>query len=163
MLKLYETGLKLIEVRIIKVDPPEQVKDAFHDVVRAREDGQKVVREAEGEAAQLIPGAEAEQLEIVAIAEAEKEQRILRSTGDAQRFTLVFDAYSNAPRITRERLYLEAVEKALATAEKVVLPPGISNQVLPWFALRRSQGDTGPGDAALPETAENSSIGKESK
>jgi membrane protease subunit HflK len=124
------------EARLLVVDPPEEVKDAFHDVVRAWEDRERLMREAEGYREDLIPKAKGESAQMVRSAEAYKEQRVIRAQGDATKFLDVLKAYRKAKEVTRERLYLETLERILPDKEKYILPPEGKDSVLKWLPLR---------------------------
>ena len=124
LMDTYESGILVTAVKLQTVDAPEQVKDAFNEVVRAREDKEKLVRQAEGYREDLIPKARGEAQEIIRAAEAYKEERILRARGDAARFSSVLAEYKKAPGVTRERLHLETMERVLPEVEKVILQTG---------------------------------------
>ncbi|MBS3917899.1 MAG: FtsH protease activity modulator HflK [Deltaproteobacteria bacterium] len=136
LLDEYQTGLMVTEARLLVVDPPEEVKDAFHDVVRAWEDRERVMREAEGYREDLIPKAKGEAVQMLRAAEAYKEQRVIRAQGDAGKFLDVLRAYRKGKEVTRERLYLETLEKILPGKEKYILPPEGGNSVLKWLPLK---------------------------
>jgi membrane protease subunit HflK len=138
LLDEYQTGLMVTEARLLVVDPPEEVKDAFHDVVRAWEDRERLMREAEGYREDLIPKAKGEAARMVRSAEAYREQRIIRAQGDAQKFSEVLKAYRKAKEVTRERLYLETLDKILIGKEKYILPPGGKDSVLKWLPLKNA-------------------------
>ncbi len=134
----YQTGLMVTEARLLVVDPPEEVKDAFHDVVRAWEDRERLMREAEGYREDLIPKARGEAARMVREAEAYREQRIIRAQGDAAKFLDILKAYQKAKEVTRERLYLETLEKILPGKEKYILPPSGKDTVLKWLPLKEA-------------------------
>jgi membrane protease subunit HflK len=134
----YQTGLMVTEARLLVVDPPDEVKDAFHDVVRAWEDRERLMREAEGYREDLIPKARGEAAQMVRIAEAYKEQRVIRAQGDAAKFLDVLKAYQKAKEVTRERLYLETMEKILPGKEKYILPPAGKDSVMKWLPLKEA-------------------------
>lgn len=138
LLDEYQTGLLVTEARLLVVDPPEQVKDAFHEVVRAWEDRERLMREAEGYREDLIPKAKGEAAQMVRIAEAYKEQRVIRAQGDATKFLDVMKAYKKAKEVTRERLYLETMDKVLPEKEKYILPPQGKDSVLKWLPLKET-------------------------
>ena len=133
----YQTGLLATEVRLLVVDPPLDVKDAFHDVVRAWEDRERLIQEARGFAEDVLPRSRGEAAEIVRKAEAYKEQRIIRSQGEAKGFQDVRESYEKASTVTRERLYLETMERILPRTEKVILPSQSTSSVLPWLPLKK--------------------------
>lgn len=121
LLDLYETGILVTQAKLLVVDPPEAVKDAFHEVVRAYEDKERLVQEAEGYRENLIPRARGRALEIIQQAEAYKERRTLEAQGDAERFTEVLEEYSKAKVVTRQRLYLEMVEEVMPNVKKYII------------------------------------------
>jgi len=122
----YETGLQVIEVKLLVVDPPDEVKDAFHEVVRALEDKNRLVREAEGYREDIVPKARGDAAKMIKAAEAYMEKRIKESEGDAKKFEKVLAEYEKAKNVTRERLYLETIERVLQDVEKFIISPGVS-------------------------------------
>lgn len=135
LLDLYDTGLLVTEARLLVVDPPAEVREAFHDVVRAWEDRERLVKEAEGYAEQVVPSSRGEAAQMILAAEAYREQRLIRAQGNADRFLALFAEYRKAPDVTRERLYLESIERILAGTEIFVLETG-GTGVLPFLPLR---------------------------
>ncbi|MBM3179990.1 MAG: FtsH protease activity modulator HflK [Chloroflexi bacterium] len=134
LLDKYRTGLLVTETRLLAVDPPSEVRDAFHDVVRAFEDRERLVKESEGYAEQVVPAARGEAAQMVLEAEAYREQRLIRAEGDAARFLALLAEYLKSPDVMRERLYLESIERILAGADIFVLDTG-SGGVLPFLPL----------------------------
>jgi membrane protease subunit HflK len=134
LLDIYNTGLRVTEANLLAVDPPGPVQEAFHDVVRALEDRDRVIKEAEGYKEDVLPKARGEAQREIKQAEAYKAQRVIRAKGDAQRFTSVLEEYVKAPAVTRERLYLETVEQFLAGTRNVVVD-GDTARVLPVLPL----------------------------
>lgn len=114
LMDTYESGLLITEVKLQTVDAPEQVKDAFHEVVRAREDREKLINQARGYREDVIP----------------------KARGDGARFQAILAEYQKAPRVTKERLYLETLEKVLPTVEKIVLDAPAGSNVVPLLPLR---------------------------
>jgi modulator of FtsH protease HflK len=135
LLDSYETGILIIGLKLQEVDAPIQVRDAFHDVVRAREDMDRLRREAEGYAADILPRARGRAAQLVAAAEAYKEQRRIRAEGDAVRFLHVLGEYEKAPFVTRQRLYLEVMERILPEVHKIILDPKGTPGVVPLLPL----------------------------
>jgi membrane protease subunit HflK len=135
----YEGGLEITEVKLDAVDAPDEVKDAFNAVTRAREDKEKLVNEARGYMEDKVPRARGEAQIIVRGAEAYKEQRVLRAQGDADKFDAMFAEYQKAKGVTRQRLYLETMERVLAPIKnKVIIDKGVANGALPLLPLRAS-------------------------
>lgn len=132
----YRSGIVVLGVKLQEVDAPQEVRDAFQDVVRAREDRERLVREAEGYAADIVPRARGEKEKQIRDAAAYREQRVLRAQGDAERFLAVLEEYRKAPDVTRQRLYLETVEAILPEIEKIVIDPQGAGNLLPFLPLR---------------------------
>lgn len=139
----YQSGLSVTEVKLQTVDAPDEVRDAFHDVVRAREEKEKLINQAKGYRADQIPRARGEARKIEREAEAYKEQRVLKASGDAQKFESVYAEYSKAERVTRQRLYLETMERILAKIDKkIVVDKDLAKGAVPILQL-------GPQGAAV--------------
>jgi membrane protease subunit HflK len=120
-LDTYQSGILVAKVNIEDAQAPSQVQDAFDDVTRAKEDRERLKNEAEAYANGIIPearGAAQRQLEE---AQAYKEQVVARSQGEAQRFVDLYDEYRKAPKVTRERLYIDALETMYSDATKVMV------------------------------------------
>ena len=132
----YESGLEVTEVKLQAVDAPGEVREAFHDVVRAREEKEKLINQAMGYRADLIPKARGEAQRIAREAEAYKEQRVLRANGDAAKFEAVYAEYRKAERVTRDRMYLETMERILGKIDKkVIVDEDVARGVLPVLPL----------------------------
>jgi membrane protease subunit HflK len=143
-LDAYGAGILVTEVQLQEVQPPEEVRQAFDDVVAASQDANRVVNEAEGYSNELLPKARAEAAETVARANGYREAKIAESTGEAERFLAIEREYSKAPDVTRKRLYLETMEAVLPSVEKVVIEQGTA-QVLPYLPLGGRGGRGGEG------------------
>lgn len=144
LLNSYDAGVQITDLKLQEVDAPKQVRDAFHEVVRAREDKEKFVRQSEGYRQDVVPRARGEKEKVVAAAEAYKEQRVLQAQGDAAKFIKVLEEYQKAKDVTRLRLYLEAIEKILPGVEKVIIDSGVGSDVLPLLPLRGMSGNVVP-------------------
>jgi modulator of FtsH protease HflK len=136
LLDAYQTGLLVSEARLLVVDPPSEVRDAFHDVVRALEDRDRLVKEADGYREGVVPNARGEAAQMVQQAEGYKAQRVIRAQGDADRFLKILTEYDKAKIITRDRLYLESVERIMPTIEKFILDSSARGGVLPLLPLK---------------------------
>jgi len=136
LLDAYETGLLVTEARLLVVDPPRDVREAFHDVVRAWEDRERLIKEAEGYAEDVVPKARGEAAQMLQQAEAYRAQRVIRAQGDAARFLKVLGEYDKAKTVTRERLYLESAERILPKTQKFVLQGDGSRDVVPFLPLK---------------------------
>jgi membrane protease subunit HflK len=111
------------------------VNEAFHDVVRAWEDRERLIKEAEGYREDVIPKARGQAQQEIREAEAYKAQRVIRAQGDAQHFDAIFQEYAKSPNVTRERLYLEGVEQFLPHTKKFIMEGGSGSRVLPLLPL----------------------------
>lgn len=136
----YQSGLAITEVKLQAADPPEQVRDAFHDVVRAREDKEKLINQARGYQADILPKARGEAQRILREAEGYREERVLLAQGEAARFLSVLAEYEKAKVVTRDRLHLETIEKILPDIDKIVVGGELGQRVLPLLPLGAAAG-----------------------
>ena len=136
LLEDYGTGIQITDVRLQVADPPEEVRDAFQEVVRALADRERLINEAEAYQNDIVPRARGDKQQLIEEASAFKEQEVLRATGDAERFLSVLGAYRLAREVTRERLHIEALESILDQVELILLDEdAIGNQILPILPL----------------------------
>lgn len=119
-LDAYRTGLVVSELNLQDARPPEEVKPAFDEVNSAQQTNERLVNEARAYAAKIVPEARGQAARVRAVSEGYKTAAIARATGDAERFTLLVNAYRNAPDVTRKRLWLDAVRDVLAGSRKVI-------------------------------------------
>jgi modulator of FtsH protease HflK len=140
----YESGLLITEVRLQVVDPPEQVKDAFNEVVRAREDRERQQNEAQAYMEDIVPKARGESEQVVRAADAFRQQRVLEAQGDVARFRSVLEEYRKGKDVTRQRLYLETIERVLGKVGKVVVDSAVGDRALPLLPLNDLVRGTGP-------------------
>jgi len=133
----YLAGIEITEVQMQKVDPPQQVIDAFRDVQAARADQERIQNEAQAYANRVVPEARGEAARVLEAANAYRDQTIAEATGQSQRFVKIYSEYQNAPEVTRERLYLETLEKVLGNNNKIIIDSSASGQqgVLPYLPL----------------------------
>ena len=145
ILDRYRTGLHVMSVNMQNAQPPTQVQDAFLDAIKAREDQERIINEARAYQADVVPKARGEANAILAQAQAYQQRVEAIALGDASRFEQVLKAYQVAPEITRDRLYLEAVESVLANTSKVLvdIPEGNNLMYLPLDQIIRSGGGSG--------------------
>ena len=121
VLDVYGAGLSIDQVQLQKVDPPKQVIDAFRDVQAARADNERLQNEAGSYANRVVPEARGEAERILQGARAYKEQTVAEATGQAARFLKIYEEYKKAPEVTRQRMYLETMERVLGGTDKVIL------------------------------------------
>ncbi len=166
ILDRYKTGIHVVTVQMQKALPPEEVKAAFDDAVKAREDEQRLKNEAEAYSNDLIPRARGGAARMIQEAEGYKASVIARAEGDARRFSQVVKEYDKAPRVTRERLYLDTMEQVLSNTTKVYVDQKAGNNML-YLPLDKlinpsstTAATTGPVSGLLPSSAEQSDSGQ---
>jgi len=130
ILDFYKSGINVQTVNILEAQPPEQVQDAFSDAIRAREDEQRYINEAEAYRNEIIPLARGEAKQIVEESKAYRVKLIKSAEGEANRFRQLYSEYKKAPEVTRERLYLEAVESVLGNTSKVMIDVDGGNNLM---------------------------------
>jgi membrane protease subunit HflK len=123
LLNGYSTGINVISVVLQNVQAPEEVRAAFNDVLQARQDKVTAVNQAQAYQNQVEPEARGQAEQIIQPAEAFKEARIARAKGEAERFTSVLTEYRDSKEVTRQRLYLEAMEDILPIVTKIIVSP----------------------------------------
>jgi membrane protease subunit HflK len=136
----YKTGIDVLQVLLQNVNPPLEVQSAFEDVVRAREDRERLINLAEAYQASEIPKAAGEAAKITEAAEGFKQGRIARAQGESDGFDAILEGYQGSPEVTRQRLYLEAMEEILPGVTKFILS---DSSVLPFLPLNGAMGGTG--------------------
>ncbi len=130
ILDLYQAGVQVTSVNMQPAKPPEEVKSAFDDAIRAREDEQRLINEAEAYRNEIIPKARGSGARITQDALAYKARVIAEAEGEANRFEQLQVAYAKAPEVTRQRLYLETMESVLSNTTKVLLDAKGGNNVV---------------------------------
>jgi membrane protease subunit HflK len=131
----YGLGVKIIQVQLQSVDPPEQVVAAFRDVTAAQQDLDRLRNEAEAYANRVVPEARGGAARILQEAQAYREQTVAEAKGQVSRFSQVLAQYEKAPDITRERIYLETMERVFAGMPKVILDQSVGQGVVPYLPL----------------------------
>ncbi|PTQ89130.1 FtsH protease activity modulator HflK [Agitococcus lubricus] len=125
----YQTGIQVAGVNILEALPPKEVKAAFDDVIRAKEDKERLKNQAETYANGIVPEARGKAARIVAEAEGYKQEVVDRAKGDAARFDQLVVEYKKSPQVTRQRLYLETMESVLAKTNKVLIENNGNNMI----------------------------------
>ena len=136
----YETGVIVVAVQLQDVSPPKQVIDAFKDVASAKEDKNRMINEAEGYRNDVIPKARGEAQAMIREAEGFRESRIKRAEGDVAKFKAIVKEYVKAKDVTKERLYLEAMEEILPGIDKYIVPNGEDGNLLNLLNLTGTKG-----------------------
>jgi len=166
-LDLYNAGIQITEFTLRDVNVPLQVRDAFSDVNKAREDRQRFIEESRVHANSVIPEARGQAARILQEAEGYKQATIARADGDATRFGLVLDQYRKAPEITRKRLYLQTMEDVFGRSSKVLLDAESNGNIL-YLPLDKmtgvpdASGRTNMPPVVVPQSGQDSGSGSTS-
>jgi membrane protease subunit HflK len=141
----YRAGALILQVQLLSVDPPEQVIAAFRDVTAAQQDMERMRNEAETYANRVVPEARGAAARILQEAEAYREQTVAEARGQASRFTQIYEQYRNAPAVTRERMYIETMERLLAGVNTTLVDQAVGQGVVPYLPLGQvERGSTRP-------------------
>ena len=149
LLDSYESGINVIRVNFDKADPPEQVINAFRDVQTARQERDRLEREADAYANRVLAQARGQAAQLQEEAEAYRAEVVNNAQGEAARFISVYSEYVNAPEVTRRRMYLETMERVLGDMNLTILDnvtatgEGGSSGVLPFLPLDQLQRQRG--------------------
>jgi len=151
-LDAYESGILVRQVQLQKADPPERVIEAFRDVVNAEQDAETTINRATAYQNQVVPEARGTAAQIVEQAEAYREQVVADANGEAQRFSSILNEYLQAPDVTRQRMYLETIERVFAKTDKIIIDDQSGGSgVIPYLPLneinrnRQGGGQSGQG------------------
>jgi membrane protease subunit HflK len=136
----YGAGVQVTQVQLQKVDPPAQVLDSFRDVQAARSDAERAQNEAQTYANRVVPESRGRAAQVTQAAEAYREQTVAEATGQSARFVKIYDEFKKAPDVTRERMYLETMERVFAGTDKIILDSGTARSgaqggVVPYLPL----------------------------
>jgi membrane protease subunit HflK len=166
----YNTGIVVTNLNMQDAQPPEQVQHAFNDAIKAREDKERLVNEAEAYSNDILPKARGKAARMEQEAAAYRDEIIAKAEGEAERFTKVLAEYKKAPKVTRERLYLEAMESVLGNSNKVMVDVKKGNSLMYLPLDRLGQRQSAPVDmtdlenqkqsidSAAPNTQDSSSL-----
>lgn len=149
ILDSYKAGIEINTVKLMNVDPPSEVEDAFKDVINAQQDKERLINNANGYANALLPQARGEAAQVLNEAAAYRAVKVEEANGSAQRFISMYDAYKLAKDVTLDRLYLETLEEILPRVEKVIVDDHAGG-VVPYLPLDRLRAKPQPAsdDAA---------------
>jgi membrane protease subunit HflK len=136
-LDAYNSGIQITQVQMQKVDPPAQVIDSFRDVQAARADLERAQNEAQTYANRVVPEARGSAARVIQSAEAYREQTVAEAKGQTGRFNKIYEEYKKAPDVTRQRLYLETMERVFGGADKIIMDSGQGGGqgVVPYLPL----------------------------
>lgn len=158
ILDRYQSGLEVTSVNMQDAQPPEEVQDAFNDAVKAREDEDRLRNEAEAYSNDVIPKARGEAARMLEEANAYKAQVIAEAEGEASRFSQILTEYKQAPGVTRERIYLDAVKSILSNTSKVMVDIKGGNNLL-YLPLDRLISPDGKRDGPATGSAAGAARG----
>ncbi len=146
ILDSYDMGVKVVSIKLQDVNPPEPVKPSFNKVNEAKQEQEKAINQAEKYYNKIIPEARGKAEQTIAEAEGFAAAIINRSKGDSERFRSMLVSYNKAPQITKDRMYIETVEKLLMKLDTVTLiDPGVEG-LLPVFSETRVSSDGGKSE-----------------
>lgn len=151
----YESGIRVTAFNLKRAEAPEAVKEAFDDVVKAREDQQRFIDQAEAYRNGVLPQARGEAVVITEQARAYQAEVVNAAKGEAARFESLLTEYAKAPEITKERLYIESMESVLSKSSKVMVGTGDSGNnlmYLPIDKLINSGSNTNSSETAAPRS-----------
>ena len=148
ILDSYNTGLNVLQVNLNEAQPPEEVQDAFADAIKAREDEQRIINEANAYRNDIVPKARGDAQSMLEEAEAYRTRVLKSSQGETERFNQLLAEYKRAPEITRERLYIETLEEIMTNNPKVVIDVPNGNN-LTYLPLDKLMSQPGAGSRAM--------------
>lgn len=135
----YQNGIRIDQVVLQDVNPPEPVKPSFNAVNEAQQERETLTNQAEAEYNRVIPRAKGEAEETIQLAEAYALNRVNRAKGEADRFNSLFDAYVKSPEVTKQRIYLETMEKVLPKIGNKIIVDDKGNNILPLLNLDKAK------------------------
>jgi len=135
----YDTGIRVEQIVLQDVNPPEKVKDSFNEVNQAQQERERMINEARTEFNRVVPRARGEAQQMIQEAEGYATDRVNRAKGDAALFNALLQAYLRAPEVTRRRIYLETMQNVLPKVEKKVVLDSDLKGVLPLLSLEGGQ------------------------
>ncbi len=139
----YETGIKVDQVVLQDVTPPDPVKPAFNEVNEAQQEKEKLINQAWAEYNRVIPKARGEAQRKIEEARGYALERVNRAKGEAAKFTAIFNEYMKAKEVTRQRIYLETMEEVLSNVGKKLITDEKASGILPLFQLDKKQSGGG--------------------
>jgi modulator of FtsH protease HflK len=135
ILNSYGAGVRIDQVQLQKVDPPDQVIAAFRDVQAAATDKERLQNEASSYASRVVPEARGDAERILQGARAYREQSVAEATGQTARFLKIYQEYKKAPDVTRTRMYLETMERVLGGSDKIIIDSKNARAIVPFLSL----------------------------
>jgi modulator of FtsH protease HflK len=155
----YDSGITIIRVNLERADPPQEVIDSFRAVQAAEQERDRLQRQADAYANTVLADARGRASQIVETAEGYRAQTVNDALGQASRFTAVLTEYQKAEVVTRERIYLETMERVLGNVGKIILDPSVAggqggSGVVPFLPLNELMRNTTTAPAAAAATGQ---------
>jgi len=135
ILDRYQVGIEVVTVKLQDVDPPDQVSDAFKDVISAQQDKERMINESRGYANDVVPKARGQAAQLLNEAQGYSAAKVQDASGAAQRFMALQQEYEKARDVTRLRLYIETMEQVLPRVNKIIIDDIAGKQVVPYLPL----------------------------
>lgn len=135
----YENGIRIDQVVLQDVNPPEPVKPSFNAVNEAQQERETLINQAEADYNRIIPRARGEAEETIQLAEAYALNRVNGARGEAERFNSIFEAYIKSPEVTKQRIYLETLEKVLPKIGNKIITDERGSNVLPLLNINKAK------------------------
>ncbi len=135
MLDNYKMGVRVMRVQLLRVEPPQEVIDAYRDVQNAKQDKEREINRSMAHRNDIVPRARGEAEKIILEAEAYKQKVIAEAKGEASRFAAIYDEYKNAKDVTKKRMYLETMEEIMSGMDKIIVDKNTSQNLLPYLPL----------------------------
>lgn len=155
----YASGVQVIRINFDRADPPREVIDSFREVQAARQERDRLERQADAYANRVLAGARGEAAQVLEEAEAYRAEVINNAEGEASRFLSVWTEYRNAPEVTRERMYLETMERVLGGMDLTILD-NVTGEggsgVVPYLPLDSLRRDPAPSTTRNGQTSQGS-------
>ncbi len=153
ILDSYNTGLNVLQVNLNEAQPPEEVQDAFADAIKAREDQQRIINEANAYRNDIVPKARGDAQSMLEDAEAYRTRVLKSSEGETERFSKLLAEYKLAPEVTRERLYLDSMEKVMGENAKVIMDSSNSGNLM-YLPLDKLMNRSGNNSSSVQRSAQ---------
>ena len=135
----YQTGITIVTVKLLDVNPPDEVKPAFNEVNQAKQERERMINQAWDAYNKAVPRARGEAKRTVRQAEGYQLDKVNRAQGEADRFLVTYQEYKKAPEITRKRLYLESMSKVLPESERKFIVDSSQSSILPLLQLNEKK------------------------
>lgn len=141
ILDYYQTGIQLVTVKLQDVNPPDPVKPSFNEVNAAKQEADQMINDAWKKYNNIIPEAKGKAAKAIADAEGYAVERVNHAKGDAKRFTELYEAFRQAPEVTRKRLYLEALQDVIKNVNDIYVVDPELKSIVPLLQLPGGKGD----------------------